>query len=120
MARERADSRSTRLRAGRSAIRLRHHAGSIDEATIEQFKPIWNLVIYGVGNKDPGKRRATQFRSPWDVLHPGRQFPEKLADGGTTAEMPITRLRAYFAGQFVPLVPADEAGDIGTTEDEEE
>ena len=126
--------------------RLRQHAGSIDQAAnldlgdfhfrslvvediwiplgenmmIEQFKPIWNLVIDGFGNKDPGKRRATQYRSPWDVLHPGRQFAEKLATGGTTAEMLITRLKEYFAGQVVPLVPAEEAGDIGSTEDDEE
>ncbi len=126
--------------------RLRQHAGSIDEAAnldladfhfrsliaddiwiplgenmmIEQFRPIWNLVIDGFGNKDPGKRRATQYRSPWDVLHPGRQFAEKLATGGTTAEMLVTRLKEYFAGQIVPLVPTEEAGDIGTTEDDEE
>lgn len=86
---------------------------------IEQFQPIWNLVIDGFGNKDPGNRRATQYCSPWDVLHPGRQFAKKLADGGTTAEMLITRLKEYFAGQVVPLVPAEEAGDIGSAEDEE-
>jgi Eco29kI restriction endonuclease len=87
---------------------------------IEQFKPIWNLVIDGFGNKDPGRRRATQYRSPWDVLHPGRQFAEKLATGGATAEVLVTRLKEYFAGQVVPLVPAEEAGDIGTTEDDED
>jgi hypothetical protein len=126
--------------------RLRQHAASIDEAVnlkledfhfrslmvddvwiplgenmmIEQFKPIWNLVIEGFGNKDPGKRRATQYRSPWDALHPGRQFAEKLANGGTTAEALTTRLLEYFAGRVVPLVPTEEAGDIGTTEDDEE
>ncbi len=126
--------------------RLRQHASSIDEVNnldladfhfrslvvddiwiplgenmmIEQFKPIWNLVIDGFGNKDPGKRRASQYRSPWDVLHPGRQFAAKLADGDTTSAMLTTRLREYFAGQVVPLVPTEEAGDIGTTEDEEE
>jgi hypothetical protein len=126
--------------------RLRQHATSIDEAInlnledfhfrslvvddiwiplgenmmIEQFKPIWNLVIDGFGNKDPGRRRATQYRSPWDMLHPGRQFAEKLPDSGTTAGALVTRLNEYFAGQVVPLVPTEEAGDIGTTEDEEE
>jgi hypothetical protein len=126
--------------------RLRQHAGSIEEATnigladfhfrslvvddiwiplgenmmIEQFKPIWNLVIDGFGNKDPGNRRATQYRSPWDVLHPGRRFAEKLADGGTTPETFVTRLQAYFAGQVVPLIPTDEAADIGTTEEDED
>jgi len=126
--------------------RLRQHANSIDEATnleladfsfrslivddiwiplgenmmIEQFKPIWNLVIDGFGNKDPGKRRATQYKSPWDVLHPGREFAQKLAEGGTTAEALFTRLEEYFAGQVVPLIPTEEAADIGTTEDDEE
>jgi hypothetical protein len=126
--------------------RLRQHANSIDQATnldlgdfqfrslivddiwiplgenmmIEQFKPIWNLVIDGFGNKDPGRRRATQYRSPWDVLHPGRQFAEKLAAGDLTSESLTTRLEEYFAGHVVPLVPTEEAGDIGTAEDEEE
>lgn len=126
--------------------RLRQHAASIEEAEnidlsdfhfrslivddiwiplgenmmIEQFKPIWNLVIDGFGNKDPGKRRATQYRSPWDVLHPGREFAKKLADGGTTAQALETRLEEYFAGQAVPLVPAEEAGDIGNAEEDED
>ncbi|WP_446741959.1 Eco29kI family restriction endonuclease [Silvibacterium acidisoli] len=126
--------------------RLRQHASSIDEAInldvtdfryrslvvddiwiplgenmmIEQFKPIWNLVVDGFGNKDPGMRRAAQYKSPWDVLHPGRKFAEKLADGGLTAEALSTRLAEYFAGQAVPLVPTEEAGDIGTAEGEED
>ncbi len=29
-------------------------------------------------NNDPGGRRATQFRSSWDTLHPGRAWAEKL------------------------------------------
>ncbi len=126
--------------------RLRKHASSIAEATnldlldfhfrclnvediwiplgenmlIEQFQPIWNLVIDGFGNNDPGRRRATQYRSSWDVLHPGRQFAEKLAPGATTVEMLNKRLEEYFAGKAVPLVPTEEAGDVGNTEDEED
>jgi len=87
---------------------------------IEQFKPVWNLVIDGFGNKDPGMRRATQYRSPWDALHPGRQFAKKLASGENTSKMQTRRLKDYFAGQIVPLVSAEDATDIGTTEDEEE
>lgn len=126
--------------------RLRQHAGSIDEAKnldlgdfhyrslvvddiwiplgenmmIEQFKPIWNIVIDGFGNRDPGMRRATQYRSPWDVLHPGRAFAEKLATGGNTAEALVARLAEHFAGAVVPLIPTEEAADIGTTEDDDE
>ena len=126
--------------------RLRQHAGSIDEATnisledfhfrslivddiwiplgenmmIEQFRPIWNLVIDGFGNKDPGVRRASQYRSPWDVLHPGRQFAEKLADGSVTVQALISRLAEYFAGRPVPLVSTEDAADVGAVEDAED
>lgn len=78
---------------------------------IEQFQPIWNRVIDGFGNNDPGLRRATQYRSPWDILHPGRLFAEKLAVGTTTAREISDRLAAYFAGQVIPLIPIDKAVD---------
>lgn len=104
--------------------RLRQHAASIEQANnlelqdfyyrylivddiwiplgenmlIETFKPIWNIVIDGFGNKDPGNRRATQYRSSWDTLHPGRAFAEKLAGGGTTPEAISRKLECYFAG----------------------
>lgn len=44
---------------------------------IQQFKPVWNVIIDGFGNHDPGKGRYNQKRSPWDVLHPGREWAEK-------------------------------------------
>jgi hypothetical protein len=126
--------------------RIRQHANSIEEADnielpdfqfrslvvddiwiplgenvlIEEFRPVWNLVIDGFGNRDPGRRRATQFRSPWDVLHPGRSFAEKLARGDVTADALIARLAEYFAGRPVPLVSAEDAADIGAAEDDGE
>jgi hypothetical protein len=71
---------------------------------IETFRPIWNIVIDGFGNKDPGNRRATQHRSSWDVLHAGRYFAEKLATGGITPEDLTRKLEKFFAGQPVSLV----------------
>lgn len=125
--------------------RLRTHASSIKEASnidladfhyralvvddvwiplgenmmIELFQPIWNRVIDGFGNKTPGARRFTQFRSLWDVLHPGRKFALKQADGGTTPQDVMNRLDAYFAGRAVPLISTDEAADNGTGEEED-
>lgn len=72
---------------------------------IETFKPVWNRVIDGFGNKDPGKRRATQHRSPWDVLHPGRDFAEKLADGPLTEQFLRKRVADYFAGRQLDPLP---------------
>jgi hypothetical protein len=111
--------------------RLRQHASSVDEAhnleladfwvrhlvvddiwiplgenmLIERFKPLWNRAIDGFGNKDPGKRRATQYRSPWDVLHPGRLFAEKLADGGLTADFLGKRIDDYLSGRPLEKLP---------------
>lgn len=68
---------------------------------IEQFRPIWNLAIDGFGNKDPGKRRKDQYRSPWDVLHPGRQFAGKLdgrMNSPTPASSQIETVRALAIG----------------------
>ncbi len=75
---------------------------------IDRFKPVWNIIIDGFGNKDPGNRRATQFKSPWDILHPGRVAMEKLADSGLKPEALIVKLEAYFKGESVPFVEADD------------
>ncbi len=120
--------------AGKGAAlrdRLRQHAASIDEAAnidledfsfrhlvvediwiplgenmlIETFRPIWNRAIDGFGNKDPGKRRAAQFLSPWDVLHPGRSFATKLADGGLTEAFLNERVLDYLAGRPLKKLP---------------
>ena len=38
---------------------------------IAKFHPIWNKLIDGFGNNDPGKGRYTGMKPRWDVLHPG-------------------------------------------------
>lgn len=86
--------------------RLRQHSKSIDAATnldlddfrcrylvvddiwiplaesllINRFAPIWNRTLDGFGNHDPGKGRQAGQRPPWDVLHPGRTWADRLAD----------------------------------------
>ena len=48
---------------------------------IEMFGPLWNKVVDGFGNHDPGKGRH-QGRTPaWDVLHPGRTWSKRLQPG---------------------------------------
>lgn len=78
---------------------------------IESFQPVWNVVIDGFGNKTPGARRATQYRSPWDVLHPGRTFAEMLAEHPQGAEVFDRRVQDFFAGETVPLVSPDDQAD---------
>lgn len=47
---------------------------------IEMFSPLWNQVIDGFGNHDPGSGRYNQQKSQWDILHPGRPWANKLKD----------------------------------------
>lgn len=51
---------------------------------IEMFSPIWNKLIDGFGNNDPGKGRYQQQRSAWDTLHPGREWAEKCQSNPKT------------------------------------
>lgn len=107
------------------AARLRNHASSVNQASnlelsdfwarhlavddiwiplgenmlIQTFQPVWNVVIDGFGNNDPGIRRATQYRSPWDVIHPGRLAFEKLAPNPLVAEVLIERVAEFLASQ---------------------
>ena len=41
---------------------------------IAKFSPVWNKLIDGFGNHDPGRGRYQQMRSKWDTLHPGREW----------------------------------------------
>lgn len=41
---------------------------------IAKFSPLWNNLIDGFGNHDPGQRRYEGLRPRWDTLHPGRKW----------------------------------------------
>ena len=53
---------------------------------IGRFSPIWNTIVDGFGNHDPGSGRRNQARSRWDVLHPGRNWAELLRENETGAQ----------------------------------
>ncbi len=50
----------------------------VEAALIRKYRPLWNTVVDGFGNHDPGSGRYDQAKSEWDVLHPGRTWAEKL------------------------------------------
>ncbi|KQQ63614.1 restriction endonuclease [Pseudomonas sp. Leaf129] len=47
---------------------------------IARFTPVWNSLIDGFGNHNPGKGRHAGMRPRWDVLHPGRSWAMNLAE----------------------------------------
>ena len=98
---------SGRAQAGASRSlhrRISEHAASIDQAEnlsvsdarcrylvvvpvwitlaerflIDHFQPLWNTVLDGFGNHNPGRGRANSARSRWDIAHPGRPWAANL------------------------------------------
>ncbi|MCI0697923.1 Eco29kI family restriction endonuclease [candidate division KSB1 bacterium] len=53
---------------------------------ISMFSPLWNRVLDGFGNHDPGAGRYNQQRSPWDVVHPGRSWAARLKPNSRSSE----------------------------------
>lgn len=62
---------------------------------IELYAPIWNVVIDGFGNHDPGGGRRNQQKSAWDVLHPGRRWAELQQPNRRTEQQIQDALAAY-------------------------
>jgi len=60
--------------------------GLTEQVLVSEYWPIWNIVVDGFGNKDPGRGRRNQRRSPWDTLHPGRPWAVHLQDGVDEAD----------------------------------
>lgn len=67
---------------------------------ISRFVPIWNRVIDGFGNHDPGKGRYRQQRSPWDMLHPGRNWAERCAPCNRSEQELLGAVRTHFEAVF--------------------
>lgn len=53
---------------------------------IARFSPVWNKIVDGFGNHDPGGGRYRQKRSRWDTLHPGRSWALKCAEREETVD----------------------------------
>ena len=43
-----------------------------ESALIARYVPIWNSIVPGFGNHNPGAGRKAGRISRWDILHPGR------------------------------------------------
>lgn len=64
---------------------------------IDKFSPLWNKVVDGFGNYDPGSGRHQQQNSPWDILHPGRAWAVKLKDNKKSRAKIAEEIEAFLA-----------------------
>lgn len=67
---------------------------------IEKFAPVWNRVLDGFGNHDPGKGRHSGKMPYWDCVHPGREWAYRLQPCAYTKQELEEKVIAYLAMQF--------------------
>ena len=72
---------------------------------IAKFAPIWNRLIDGFGNHDPGKGRYNGMRPKWDVLHTGRGWAEKCQPRSETAAQIDREITAHLKVLNAPRSP---------------
>lgn len=63
---------------------------------IRRYHPIWNSVIDGFGNHNPGSGRYNQAKSEWDVLHPGRGWASRLTGEPPSRKVILSKLKRSF------------------------
>lgn len=71
---------------------------SIEAALIAMHRPLWNSVIDGFGNHNPGRKRAMGKIPQWDVLHPGRGWAKEMSGEMPDVKMLNQRVKDYLAG----------------------
>ena len=74
----------------------------VEAELIRRYRPLWNTVVDGFGNHDPGAGRYNQARSEWDVLHPGRLWAERLTGESPRREDVIARIRRLLKESPLP------------------
>lgn len=78
---------------------------AIEAAIISKYKPLWNSVIDGFGNHDPGGKRSSGKKTQWDSLHPGRKWTKKMTGSSFDPKVLKQRVTDYLIGRV------DIAGD---------
>lgn len=78
-----------------------HFIPGIESYLIRKYIPLWNNLIKGFGNHDPGKGRYNQRPSKWDCLHPGRRWVSKLTGERYEVYDLINSINSYYRNRGV-------------------
>jgi len=65
----------------------------VEAELIGRFMPLWNSVVDGFGNHDPGSGRYNQAKSEWDILHSGRPWAERLTGASPRLEDTVEKVQ---------------------------
>jgi hypothetical protein len=75
---------------------------------IEMFQPLWNSVLEGFGNHDPGSGRYNGMRPPWHVVHPGIPWAAKCRQHSKHAQEFLGDIEDFKAGRLKPKLSPEE------------
>jgi len=67
---------------------------------IERFTPVWNRVLDGFGNHDPGSGRYSGKMPYWDCVHPGRAWAARLQPCAFSKQELEQKVKDYLLQQF--------------------
>lgn len=84
---------------------------SAEDYLIKFFKPIWNSetkICFGLGKHGDSSSTRANKRSPWDTLHPGREW----ADSSEQDQKPYELILDQIANHFVKNPAYKAAVDI--------
>ena len=71
---------------------------SVEASLIAMHRPLWNSVIDGFGNHNPGNKRFSGMVTQWDALHPGRSWVKKMSGEVPDVKMLNRRVKDYLVG----------------------
>jgi hypothetical protein len=71
--------------------------GAVEAALIRKYKLLWNTLVDGFGNHDPGSGRYEQAMSDWDVCHPGRLWAKKCRGKHNDRKMLLKKIVDFMA-----------------------
>lgn len=69
--------------------------GMTERTLIDEYRPVWNVVVTGFGSHHQGGTRTTQHRSRWDTLHRGRAWAEPMRDGLDSVEAVLAMIASH-------------------------
>jgi hypothetical protein len=75
-----------------------------EDYLIELFQPIWNSetnILYGLGKHGDDAETRANKRSPWDTLHPGREWAAKTTEDARTPTQIAADLTKHFTETHV-------------------
>lgn len=71
-----------------------------ESVIIARFAPVWNVIVDGFGNHDPGAGRVAGIRSRWDTLHPGRAWAPNFPARQESADDIAQDVSEYLAQRY--------------------